>query len=61
MGLFLLIAAVLLIDLGIKDTIEREDPSVFPKELEGTRGMIMLHRDHNDGLPFGILRQKKEL
>ena len=21
----------------------------------------MLHRDHNDGLPFGILRQKKEL
>ena len=29
MGLFLLIAAVLLIDLGIKDTIEREDPSDY--------------------------------
>ena len=32
MGLFLLIAAVLLIDLGIKDTIEREDPSVLDRK-----------------------------
>lgn len=61
MALILLIAAVLLIDLGIKDTIEREDAKAFPKELEGTNGKIMLHRSHNEGFPFGALKQKKEL
>lgn len=57
----LLIAAVLLIDLGIKDTIEKEDPSIFPKTAEGTKGLLMLHRNHNQGLPFGALKEKTEL
>ena len=61
MTLILLIAAVVLMDLGIKDTIEKADASEFPKELERTKGMIVLHKNHNDGLPFGTLREKKEL
>lgn len=56
-----LIAAVLLIDLGIKDTIEKEEPSIFPKMAEGTKGLLMLHRNHNEGFPFGALKEKKEL
>lgn len=61
MTFILLIAAVLLIDLGIKDTIEKADPSAFPKAVEETKGIVMLHRNHNEGLPFGFLKQKKEL
>lgn len=57
----LLAAAVLLIDIGIKDTIEKEDPSLFPKTAEGTKGLLMLHRNHNEGLPFGALKEQREL
>lgn len=55
------IVSILAIDLGIKDTIEDTDPSVFPKELEGSHGTIILHRNHNDGFPFGLFRNRPEL
>lgn len=61
MAFLILIAAVLLVDLGLKEAIEEADPNGFPKELEETGGLIMLHRNHNDGLPFGALRNKPEL
>ena len=37
-----LIAAVVLLDLGLKDTIDEMDQEQFPKELEGSRGWILL-------------------
>ncbi len=61
MAFLFLIAAVVLIDLGIKETIEKADPSVFPREVQETKGLFMLHRNHNEGLPFGMLKEKKEL
>lgn len=53
-----LIAAVLLLDLGLKDTIDEMDQMQFPKELEGSRGWILLYRNHNEGFPFGAKRKK---
>lgn len=61
MALILVIAAIFLIDMGIKDTIESTESAAFPKELEGTKGLVMLHKNHNEGFPFGALREKKEL
>ncbi len=61
MAYLFLTAVTALVDLGIKETIERTDASRFPRELEGTKGIIMLHKSHNDGLPFGVLREKSEL
>lgn len=56
-----LVLLILVLDLGIKDTIEEADGSAFPKELEGTGGWIMLYKNHNDGFPFGFLRNRPEL
>ena len=53
-----LIAAVVLLDLGLKDTIDEMDQEQFPKELEGSRGWILLYRNHNEGFPFGALKEK---
>lgn len=61
MILLLLIATILLVDLGIKSAVEEADPSKFPRELEGSRGMIMLHRNHNHGFPMGFLGSRPEL
>lgn len=61
MAYLFLAAVTALTDLGIKETIEKTDSFRFPRELEGTKGMIMLHKNHNDGLPFGILREKAQL
>lgn len=54
-------AVTALVDLGLKETIEKTDDAGFPRELEGTKGLIMLHKNHNDGLPFGTLRTKPQL
>ncbi len=56
-----LIAAILLIDLGIKDTIEKTENDAFPKELDGTGGRVVLYKAHNPGLPFGRLANYPEL
>jgi len=61
MSLLLLIMTILLVDLGIKSAIEEADPSEFPKELENTKGLIKLHRNHNDGFPMGVLRSRPDL
>ena len=61
MGFLLLILTILLIDLGIKSVIEEGDPARFPRELEGTGGLVMLHKKHNDGLPMGAFRDKPEV
>lgn len=57
-GMALLITAV---DLSVKSTIEDADSSLFPKVLSGSGGRIVLHRNHNDGFPFGLCRSMPKL
>lgn len=61
MALILLAAIILLADLAIKAVVEEADPADFPRELEATKGFIILHRSHNAGFPMGILKDKPEL
>lgn len=56
-----LILMIVILDLGIKDVIEETKETDFPKELEGTRGKIMIHRNHNAGFPFGAFSKRPEL
>lgn len=56
-----IIAALSVLDLGIKRLIDREDPKEFPKPLPHTRGKILLYRHHNPGFPFGFLRQYQKI
>lgn len=61
MAYLFLTAVTALVDLGIKEVIEKTDGEKFPMELEGTKGIVMLHKNHNDGLPFGFLRERTKL
>ena len=56
-----LIAAVVLLDLGLKDSIDEMKDEQFPKTLEGSKGRILLYRNHNEGFPFGALKERPEL
>lgn len=56
-----LIVAVVLLDLGLKDSIDEMKDEQFPKELEGSKGRILLYRNHNEGFPFGALKERPEL
>lgn len=61
MVFLLLTAAILVTDLGVKSAIEESDASKFPRRMERTGGLIMLHKKHNDGFPMGIFRDRPEL
>ena len=61
MLMILLVMTVLLVDLGIKSAMEEAEPQEFPKKLDKSRGFIILHRNHNNGFPMGVLRDKPEL
>lgn len=52
---------ILVLDLGIKETIEESDGALFPKELEGTGGKIVLHKKHNDGFALGFFRSNPQM
>lgn len=56
MGLILLMFLIAGIDLGIKAEIEARDSSEFPKPLAIAKGKIILHKSHNTGLPFEVLK-----
>ena len=43
-------------DLAVKNEIERQDASAFPREMKGTNGRIWLYRNHNPGFSFGFLK-----
>ncbi len=58
MGITALLAAL---DLFIKNVIEEQDEAAFPKELEGSGGKILLHKNHNSGFPFGFLKENQSL
>lgn len=53
------IALIAGIDLCIKEEIEARDSSEFPRELKG--GKIILHKSHNEGFPFQILKNHPNL
>ncbi|MCI8948702.1 MAG: signal peptidase II [Lachnospiraceae bacterium] len=57
----LLIALIAAADLCIKGEIEARDDSEFPRELEGTKGWITLHKSHNTGFPFEVLKSRPDL
>lgn len=61
MLLIILIAAVIAVDLGIKDIIEHTEDDAFPKQLEGCGGLVTIFKTHNPGLPFGRLAQFPQL
>lgn len=56
MGLILLVLLIAGIDLCIKEEIEARDSSEFPKPLEMVKGKIILHKNHNAGFPFEVLK-----
>lgn len=56
MGLILLMFLIAGIDLCIKAEIEARDSSEFPKPLAIAKGKIVLHKSHNTGLPFEVLK-----
>lgn len=43
-------------DLAFKNHIDSRNDEEFPKELEGSKGKILLYKNHNDGFSFGVLR-----
>ncbi len=61
MNFLLITAGIFGIDMGVKEIIEETHALEFPKEVEKTKGLIVLHKNHNDGLPFGFLREKPRL
>ncbi len=46
-------------DLALKNRIDSQRDEAFPKALEGSKGMIKLYKNHNDGFSFGVLRGSK--
>jgi len=52
-GIIALLAAL---DLLIKSAIEDQEEVSFPKELEGSGGKILLHKNHNAGFSFGYFK-----
>lgn len=56
-----LIGGLAALDLGIKNEIERQEDESFPRDLACSKGLIRLHKNHNDGFPFGFLKEYPEL
>ena len=52
---------VLAADQVLKQKIEKQDPDTFPRAMDGSKGKILLYCFHNDGLPFGKLKEYPRL
>lgn len=48
-------------DQACKARIEEQKEETFPRELEGSRGLIRLHKNHNDGFCFGLFKGSKSV
>lgn len=55
------IAVLAILDLSIKKCIEEREESDFPKELKGSKGRILLYKNHNPGFSFGYLKTRPDL
>lgn len=56
-----LIGGLAALDLGIKSEIERQEDDAYPRDLPCAKGLIKLHKSHNEGFPFGFLKERPEL
>ena len=45
----------------IKKEIERQEDETFPRELPCAKGRIRIHKNHNAGFPFGVLKGDPDL
>lgn len=45
-----------MLDIAVKNEIEKQDDADFPHEMEGSRGWIKLYKNHNAGFSFGVLK-----
>lgn len=57
----LLIGLIAGTDLCIKEEIEARDDSEFPKDPAWGKGLITIHKSHNKGFPFEVLKSRPEL
>lgn len=53
----LLIGALAVGDLRLKQWIDEQAPEQFPRPWARSKGKIVLHRHHNPGFPFGFLQK----
>lgn len=44
-------------DQLLKRTVEQDTTGVYPRELENSKGKILLYRNHNSGFSFGFLKE----
>lgn len=61
MNFIILIAALAAGDLLIKERIENQDQETFPRSLKGMEGKLTIHKFHNQGLPFGFLKERQDM
>ena len=59
---FLTFGAVMTcLELGLKNWVETQDEAGFPRDVPALKGMLRLHRNHNTGFSFGVLRERRQV
>lgn len=61
MGFIGFIMGLLGLDIFLKGKIESQKDEEFPRDMEGTDGLVRLYKNHNDGFCFGFLKNKPEM
>lgn len=56
-----IIGALTAFDQLIKQKVEQDTEGIYPRELQKTKGKILLYRNHNSGFSFGFLKEHPEL
>ena len=49
------------LDQGIKQNIEDQEDQTLPRDLPCAKGWIRLHKNHNAGFPFGVMKNRPQL
>ena len=49
------------LDQMVKQNIEEQEAGELPRDLPCAKGWIRLHKSHNSGFPFGVLKDKPQL
>ena len=52
-----IIGSLAVLDQAVKKEIEREEDAAFPRDLPCARGWIRIHKNHNPGFPFGVMKE----
>ena len=56
-----IIGSLAVLDQAVKKEIEREEDAAFPRDLPCARGWIRIHKNHNPGFPFGVMKENPDL